>query len=554
MTTSGLPPPPTAGAPPSDALGRYTPIATLGAGGMADVYLAVARGMEGFNKLAVVKRLRASSDQLQIKMFLDEARLAGRLNHPNIVHTYEVGESKGSYFIAMEYLEGQSLDRVARLFRSLGGGESFPEPLAARVLVSLLKALHYTHELRDYDGTPLHCVHRDVSPQNVYLTYTGEVKLLDFGIAKAALNTTVTESGEIKGKVRYMSPEQVGGVEVDRRADVYAAGVVLWELLARRKLHEGDAMATMKSIVNDEPPRVSSVRPGCDAKLEAIVARALRLDREARYQTADEMRVELDAYLREHPDGSDDAALAQLVTSRFAEARAEVQAQIQSFLAAAPTGGLDSTPTLPALRIGGSGSHKNTGTPTGVGVLPAAPAARERSRFPLVIGGLVIAAVAAATFAALRYDSGRGRAASSIEPAPPAVPSTYQARVSSEPAGALIEWNGKPVDRTPATVTLPLGPQTLVLSREGFQPSSIVVEPAGGGAVVERRVELQANAPPAPPPPASGVASAVASPASPRRQAAPSNRPGSQPASASAGAPSAAAPLHIRVIEDGENQ
>jgi serine/threonine protein kinase len=558
MTTSGLPPPANADALPSDSLGRYTPIASLGAGGMADVYLAVARGMEGFNKLAVVKRLRLSSEEVQIRMFLDEARLAARLAHPNIVHTYEVGESKGSYFIAMEYLEGQSLDRVARLLRSRG--EPFPEVLAARVLVSLLKALHYTHELRDYDGTPLHCVHRDVSPQNVYVTYSGEVKLLDFGIAKAALNTTVTESGEIKGKVRYMSPEQIAGVDVDGRADVYAAGVVLWELLARRKLHEGDAVSTMNSIVNDEPPRLSSVRPGCDPKLDAIVARALRLEREARYRTADEMRVDLEAYLREHPDRSDETALTELMTRLFADARAEVQAQIQSFLADATSSGLDSAPALPTLRVGGSGSIKGGATPSGVGVLPAAQTIRARSLARFVVGGLLVAAGAAAPVAALRYDSARGSAGTSAAaPALTAVPATYQARVRSEPSGALVEWNGKPMDRTPATVTLPAGAQTLVVSREGFEPESIVVEPADGATIVERAVVLRASMPtppaPAPAPAASGSASASASAsvsvASAARHPPPPTK--TKAAGASQASSSATAPLRIRVVDDGDN-
>jgi hypothetical protein len=548
MTTSGLPPAPNTSALPGDALGRYTPIASLGAGGMADVFLAVARGMEGFNKLAVVKRLRASSEEVQIKMFLDEARLAARLTHPNIVDTYEVGESKGSFFIAMEYLEGQSLDRVARLLRSCG--ERFPEPLAARVLVSLLKALHYTHELRDYDGTPLHCVHRDVSPQNVYVTYSGEVKLLDFGIAKAALNTTVTESGEVKGKVRYMSPEQVGGMDVDRRADVYAAGIVFWELLAGRKLHEGDAMSIMKSIVNEEPPRVSAIRPGCDPKLDAIAARALHLDRKARYGTAEEMRIELDAYLREHTAHSDEAALAELMTRQFGEARAEVQAQIQSFLAAEPSGGLDSAASLPTLRVGASGSVKGGATPTGVGVLPPTRAVPSRSRSRYVVGGLVVAAVAAAMFAVLRNHSAGGSAGTSLAAsAPMATPSTYEAHVLSEPSGALVEWNGKPVDRTPATITLPFGAQTLVVSREGFEPTSIVVQPGDGAAMVERTAKLRPSVPPAPVPQASASASVAAANPHPS----PPTKTRSQPASAPSAAPSATTPLRIRVVDDGDN-
>jgi serine/threonine protein kinase len=323
---------------PDDLFGRYKAIAALGSGGMADVYLAVARGIEGFNKLAVVKRLRASEPE-QVRLFLDEARLAARLAHPNIVHTYDVGESRGGYFIAMEYLEGQSLEKVAQRFQARG--EAFPEPLAAQVMVMLLRALHYTHELRDYDNTPLHCVHRDVSPQNIFVTYGGEVKLLDFGIAKAALNTTVTELGELKGKIRYMSPEQVGGEAMDRRADLYAAGIVFWELLARRGLYEGDAMAVMNRIANTEPARVSSVRRECDPRLDNVAAHALRLDRDLRYATADAMRVDLDAYLRERAPDMGAGELSDAMMRLFAEARAEEHAQVQAFLAGEPVGDSD---------------------------------------------------------------------------------------------------------------------------------------------------------------------------------------------------------------------
>jgi serine/threonine protein kinase len=169
------------------ALGKYSPFARLGHGGMADVFLAVARGPVGFNKLAVVKRLHRSED---LQMFLDEARLSARLSHPNIVNTYEVGEASGQYFIAMEYLEGQPLQAILTDWSARG--VKIEETVAAFAAMQALRGLHYAHELADYDGTPLHVVHRDVSPQNLFITYQGEVKLLDFGIAKAALNSTQT--------------------------------------------------------------------------------------------------------------------------------------------------------------------------------------------------------------------------------------------------------------------------------------------------------------------------------------------------------------------------
>src|SRR5215472_7080887 len=189
-------------------LGRYELIAILGHGGMADVYLAVSRGPAGFNKLIVIKRLRPdlAADPSFRDMFLDEARLAARLNHPNVVSTFEVGEEGSSIYLAMEYLEGQPLNLVVR--EASKKHVSLPEELYARILADALMGLHYAHKLADYDGSPLRVVHRDVSPHNIFVTYDGQVKMLDFGIAKAESKATQTEVGVLKGKVAYMAPEQ----------------------------------------------------------------------------------------------------------------------------------------------------------------------------------------------------------------------------------------------------------------------------------------------------------------------------------------------------------
>src|SRR5438477_12370279 len=196
-------------------LGRYHVIAKLGQGGMANVFLTVAPGPAGVQKRLVVKELRAelAYDAYIRTMFLDEARLAARLNHPNVVQTYEVGEENWHYFIAMEYLEGQALNRLWR--RTDRGG--LPLEAQLRILADALGGLHYAHELTDFDGTPLHVVHRDMSPHNVFVTYDGQVKLVDFGIAKAASARGSTKNGMFKGKVTYASPEQVLSAPLDRR-------------------------------------------------------------------------------------------------------------------------------------------------------------------------------------------------------------------------------------------------------------------------------------------------------------------------------------------------
>ena len=225
---------------------------------MADIYLAVARGALGFSKLVVVKHLRSyDEDRHTLDMFLDEARLAARLNHPNIVDTYDVGRDDDAYFIAMEYLDGQSLSRIMRAAQQ----GQLPATAWVRIVADALRGLHYAHELCDYDGMPFGLVHRDVSPPNIFVTYGGEIKIVDFGIAKATLNTYETDPGIVKGKLGYMAPEQVAGNVVDRRTDIFSMGVVLWEALVRRRLLEGGIRHALDERGQLPLPTVFSVKP-----------------------------------------------------------------------------------------------------------------------------------------------------------------------------------------------------------------------------------------------------------------------------------------------------
>jgi eukaryotic-like serine/threonine-protein kinase len=314
--------------------GRYVPFGVLGSGGMAEVLLAVAQGPMGFNKLAVVKQLRQSDDAEHVSMFLDEARLSARLSHPNIVNIYDVGDEDGQLYLAMEYLEGQSLAELnAALTRR---GIEMPPTLAAYVAAHVLKGLHYAHELCDYDGTPLGIVHRDVSPQNVVVTYDGEIKLLDFGIAKATVNDARTQTGILKGKPRYMAPEQATGADVDRRADVFALGIILWEMVTHQRLFAGDALATLARIASEDAPLAGSVRPGVNPLLEAAIAGALTRDPERRTQTADAMRLELEAYLNAEGFRDGDRVLADLLRETFADSRKRMQERVRKHLALLP--------------------------------------------------------------------------------------------------------------------------------------------------------------------------------------------------------------------------
>lgn len=302
---------------------------------MADVFLSVARGQMGFNKLAVIKRLRqALAEEAAFRnMFLDEARLAARLSHPNIVHTYEVGEQAGVYFIAMEFLEGQALNKVLK--ESLRRKELIEHEVSVRIVSDALAGLGYAHELHDYDGRPLQIIHRDVSPHNIFVTYDGHTKLVDFGIAKAALSSTETEVGVLKGKVAYMSPEQAMGQRIDARSDLFAMGIVLWELLAQQRLMTGESAAnTLHKLMNEPIPRLSSVIPHVDPQLDLLVTRALEKDPNGRFQSAADMRHALESWLTSRPRPIRQEDVAMRMMSLFGSVREETQRQIQKHMSA----------------------------------------------------------------------------------------------------------------------------------------------------------------------------------------------------------------------------
>lgn len=274
-------------------IGKYRLLAELGRGGMADVYLAASSGMGGFQKLVVIKVSRVSDDPAFSQMFLDEARLSARLSHSNIVQTYEVGEENGRQFIVMEYLDGPSLFRLNRLAAPNGG---VPLRMVVQVLSNVLAGLHYAHSLKDFDGSSLNVVHRDVSPQNVMVTTQGECKLLDFGIAKTTDSRTMTHAGFYRGKLNYMAPEQALGNPVDARADVFSVGVLLAEAITRKPFWDGATPAVVSAkLVNGEIPDIEQA--GIEPLLEEICKGALNPNRDQRTASAREFKESLDWYL-----------------------------------------------------------------------------------------------------------------------------------------------------------------------------------------------------------------------------------------------------------------
>jgi serine/threonine protein kinase/ABC-type branched-subunit amino acid transport system substrate-binding protein len=363
-------------------------MAAVGRGGMSNVYLAVTEGVHAtaqFQKLLVLKVLNRdlAEDPEFVRMFLNEARLAARLNHPNIVQTIEVGHAGSQHFLAMEYMEGQSLSRVlsspeARTQLSLS--------MRFHILIQALGGLHYAHERKGYDGSPLDIVHRDISPSNLFVTYDGQVKLMDFGIAKARDSATETRVGIFKGKPAYIAPEQIVGQAVDRRADIYSVGVVLWELLTGRRLWHGLSQTEIISrVVTGELPAPRSVDPRIPVDLEAICLKALATQREDRYATAAELMGALEHFAKRLP-AVISRDVGNILTQAFRADRERIGKVIEAQLAeypgqAAALPDLHSDTHTGSASIAGSGVD-NARAPRAPGNATATFTAQEISHAP----------------------------------------------------------------------------------------------------------------------------------------------------------------------------
>jgi serine/threonine-protein kinase len=291
---------PAVGAP--QKIGRYELCFELASGGMASVYLARAEGTPGFQKLVALKRIHPhlANETGYIEMFLDEARIGSRITHPNVCSVLDFGEADGGYYIAMEYLVGEPLSRVHR--RVISNADERASPLLparmAGIIAQACEGLHAAHELKDKDGESLHVVHRDVSADNLFVTYDGETQVVDFGIAHARQRVHQTEAGQVKGTFPYMAPEQMTAAVVDRRVDVWALGAVLWELLTLQRLFLRDTdVDTMFAVLSSEIPPPSHYRSDIPPELDEIVLKALRRSPDERWQTAREMGKALRCFL-----------------------------------------------------------------------------------------------------------------------------------------------------------------------------------------------------------------------------------------------------------------
>jgi eukaryotic-like serine/threonine-protein kinase len=285
----------------STPFGKYVLLERINVGGMAEVFKAKTVGVEGFEKVVAIKRIlpAVAADQEFIGMFIDEAKITAALSHANLAQTFDLGRVDDTYYIAMEYVPGKDLRAIfERLKRR---GEKLPLRLAAHAMACVCDGLDYAHNKRDAKGEDLHIVHRDVSPQNVIVGFEGEVKLIDFGIAKAANKMTRTQTGILKGKFGYMSPEQVRGMPLDRRSDIFAAGVVLHELCTGERLFVGASdFNVLEKVEQAKVTKPSQLEPGIPAQLERIILRALTREPADRYQQAGELAADLRLFLAEH--------------------------------------------------------------------------------------------------------------------------------------------------------------------------------------------------------------------------------------------------------------
>ncbi|MCC6806606.1 MAG: protein kinase [Deltaproteobacteria bacterium] len=281
-----------------DRFARYVLTRRLAAGGMGELWAARMDGQDGFTKTVAIKLIleQYARDKHFLDMFIDEARLCAQLVHPNICQVFELGEHQGTHYLTMEYLRGLDLAHLWPF--TYNAGRPISAPLICRIIADAAAGLDYAHTLADSNGQSYGLVHRDVSPQNIFVTFDGAVKIIDFGIAKARGRVTTTQAGFLKGKLAYMSPEQAQGIELDGRSDVFALGIVFHEMLTARPLFRADnELATIERVRNLDIPPPSSMNPSLPETLDRIVLKALARDRDLRYKTAHDLRLDIEEWL-----------------------------------------------------------------------------------------------------------------------------------------------------------------------------------------------------------------------------------------------------------------
>ena len=441
----------TEGRPSERKIGRYALYGDIASGGMATVYFGRLTGSAGFARTVAIKRLHPhfAKDPEFVAMFLDEARLAARIKHPNVVPIVDVISEKDETLIVMEYVHGESLSRLL-LQRSLGKNqERAPLKVISSIVCSLLHGLHAAHEALDEHGHLLGIVHRDVSPQNVLVGADGTTRVLDFGVAKAMGRAQVTRDGQLKGKFAYMAPEQLQRAAVDRRADVFASAVVLWEMLTLRRLFDGDSeLAIIAQITMKEVPALSTLGIDLPPALEAVVMKGLAKNPEERYQTAREMAMALEAAM---PPASA-WEVAEWISTIAKDALSRRERQVQAIERSAT----EVLPAEPASPEGAAeGRSQASVTRVESAVTNAAPA---KSNLPLLVFAFAaLLAIGLGAFFALKPSGNVAPAATNaMESAPASTPVSAPASASaSASASAPVSASASASAPAPAPVSAP---------------------------------------------------------------------------------------------------
>jgi serine/threonine-protein kinase len=468
--------------------GRYQLLKKIASGGMGQVLLA-KKGQDDFEKLVVIKRIlpHLVEDEEFFTMFRDEAKITMRLDHPNIARINEFGVENGVHFIEMEYVAGEDMRRIEKRAAAVGTG--IPIGVIIRIIADAAAGLDFAHKARDAKGTPLHLVHRDVSPQNVLVGFDGSVKLIDFGVAKAAGRAQHTATGILKGKFPYMSPEQATGEELDARSDVFALGIVLWEQLTGRRLFKGENdLATQRLVRACQVPAPSSVEPSVPQGLDPITLKALARDAKDRYADAAEFRNALEDFALQNAIPTSSSHLSTFMKELYAE-RIAKEADPRFFeedsgLTDLDVGGLPRPPnTAGATVVDRNKLPAPSGPQTVINgqqtqvVTPA-----RSSPLPLVLGGVVLLALLGVGAWYFTREPAKPVVVEAPKPVtgpgpevtpPPVVVPPLVVRIESEPAGAAIQLAGVSVGQTPfeARVEKVKLPVALRLSADGYEPA-----------------------------------------------------------------------------------
>jgi eukaryotic-like serine/threonine-protein kinase len=460
---------------------RYELLGEIASGGMATVYLARLTGMGGFQRFVAMKRLHPhlAGEKEFVEMFLDEARIAARIHHPNVVPILEVGASQVGYFLVMEYIEGDTLARL--LARAASTSKKLPVSIALRIAIDMLSGLHAAHELHDDQNQPVNLVHRDVSPQNVLVGQDGIARITDFGVARAASRLTATRVGQLKGKIAYMAPEQAAGSEeLDRRADVFSSGIVIWEALAQKRLFKAEnEAATLSRVITEPVPLLFQIAP-VSKEVSGVVMRALDRDRDKRFPSCAAFADALEAAAALKDKVASPRELAAYVNEVLGQEIAQQRDNVRAWLAhSEPTGAApadlpsgpipSSSVSAAAISIPGFVEASRSGLSGSLSTVQQP----QRSRVPLVLGGLLLVGLlGAGGFMLARSARTSGGVAPAAHGSPGTAAATPNASVAAVPVPA--------VELAPAVLPPPTPASAL-----GVAPAVPTASPGRGGGVVQ---------------------------------------------------------------------